>query len=108
MKTLILICSLSFLLCAVSVGQSSQGQPSPASPTTTQQARQGAPSAASREQAAKQEQIRREAEELAALTKSIPADVAAANQGLLPKDIVEKLNRIEKLSKQLRKDLAAQ
>jgi len=108
MKTLILMCSLSFLLYGVSVGQSSQVQPSSTSLITSQNGRQGAPSAASPEQAAKQERIRREAEELAALTKSIPADIAAANQGLLPKDIVDKLNRIEKLSKQLRKDLAAQ
>lgn len=49
----------------------------------------------------------RMAEELAALTKSIPADIDTTNKGLLPKDVVEKLNRIEKLSKQLRKELAA-
>jgi len=95
---------------------SGQNPPPQASPPGAQQAPQGAtpqqakpnPSSAPvDEQTARRERIRRESEELAALTKSIPADVSAANRGMLPKDILEKLNRIEKLSKQLRKDLAA-
>jgi len=53
-------------------------------------------------------QLQHDADELVALTRSIPADIDAANRGLLPKDMVEKLKRIEKLSKQLRKELPRQ
>jgi hypothetical protein len=49
--------------------------------------------------------LQRNAKELAELSASIPADVDRANRGLLPKDVLEKLKRVEKLSKQLRSDL---
>src|SRR5205823_12252593 len=47
-------------------------------------------------------QVQREARELSDLARSIPLDVEHVNKGLMPKDIVEKLKRIEKLSKHLR------
>lgn len=47
-------------------------------------------------------QLQREARELSDLAKSIPADMDQVNHGLLPKDTIEKLKRIEKLSKHLR------
>jgi hypothetical protein len=47
-------------------------------------------------------QLRHDAKELADLSASLPADVDQVNRGLLPKDVVEKLKRIEKLSKRLR------
>jgi hypothetical protein len=50
--------------------------------------------------------LKREAEELAALAQSIPADMQKVGGGLLPKDLNEKLRKIEKLSKQLRKELS--
>ena len=46
--------------------------------------------------------MEREARELSALATSIPADVEQLKKGLLPSDAVDKLRRIEKLSKQLR------
>jgi hypothetical protein len=46
-----------------------------------------------------------DAQELAELSASIPADVKLVNRGLLPKDLVEKLKRVEKLSKHLRSEL---
>jgi hypothetical protein len=46
--------------------------------------------------------MEREAQELSALAGSIPYDVEQIKKGLLPKDVVDKLRRIEKLSKQLR------
>jgi hypothetical protein len=46
--------------------------------------------------------MEREAQELSALASSIPGDVDQLKKGLLPKDLVDKLKRIEKLSKQLR------
>jgi hypothetical protein len=49
--------------------------------------------------------LQRAAQELAELSASIPADVNRANHGLLPKDVLDKLKRVEKLSKQLRSEL---
>jgi len=49
--------------------------------------------------------LRAEANELADLAHSVPADVDQVSQGKLPKDFTDKLKRIEKLSKQLRSDL---
>ena len=49
--------------------------------------------------------LQRDAQELAELSASIPADVRRVNRGLLPKDLMEKLKRVEKLSKHLRSEL---
>jgi hypothetical protein len=50
-------------------------------------------------------ELQQEAEELAQLAQSIPAEVEQVNHGVLPKDLNNKLKRIEKLSKHLRSDL---
>ena len=50
-------------------------------------------------------QLNREAQELSELSQSIPLDIQRVNQGLLPKDTIDKLKRIEKLSKHLRSEL---
>ncbi len=39
---------------------------------------------------------------MAALAASIPGDIEQLKKGLLPSDAIDKLKRIEKLSKQLR------
>lgn len=49
--------------------------------------------------------LQRDARELAELSASIQADVNRANRGLLSKDVIDKLKRVEKLSKQLRGEL---
>jgi len=49
--------------------------------------------------------LQRDAQELAELSASIPADVKRVNRGLLPKDLMEKLKRVEKLSKHMRSEL---
>jgi hypothetical protein len=46
-----------------------------------------------------------EANELADLAHSVPADMDQVSQGKLPKDLSDKLKHIEKLSKQLRGEL---
>ena len=51
-------------------------------------------------------QLEREARELSDLAKSVPLDIEQVKKGLLPKDTVEKLKRIEKLAKHLRGELA--
>lgn len=50
-------------------------------------------------------QLQREADELAQTAGTIPADVASVRRGMLPKDMIQKLKQIEKLSKRLRSEL---
>ena len=51
-------------------------------------------------------QLQREAKELLELSQSLQPDIESVNRGLLPKETIEKLKRIEKLSKHLRSELA--
>jgi len=50
-------------------------------------------------------QLQREADELSSLAQSIPTDISSVARGALPKDVLEKLKRIEKLSKRLRGEI---
>src|SRR5258708_3898861 len=50
--------------------------------------------------------LSRSANELSALAQSIPADINLTTNGILPKEVVSKLKRIEKLSRHLREELA--
>ena len=50
-------------------------------------------------------ELQREAKELLELSQSLQPDMQSVNHGLLPKDTIEKLKRIEKLSKRLRGEL---
>jgi hypothetical protein len=52
------------------------------------------------------EKLKHAAEELANLSQSIPPDVDQTTKGILPKDLQQKLKRIEKLAKQLRSGIA--
>lgn len=49
--------------------------------------------------------LRKQSEELATLASSLPLQVDQVKQGLLPKDLQNRLSRIEKLAKQIRKEL---
>ncbi|MGA9511500.1 MAG: hypothetical protein WBV55_22955 [Candidatus Sulfotelmatobacter sp.] len=49
--------------------------------------------------------LRRDADELARIAQTIPPDVSNLREGLLPKDMIERLKQVEKLSKGLRKQL---
>ena len=51
------------------------------------------------------EQAQREADNLARVAQTIPADMVKIREGMLPKDVIEKLKQIEKLSKHLRSEL---
>jgi hypothetical protein len=51
-------------------------------------------------------QLQREAKEMLELSQSLQLDIEQVNHGLLPKDTIEKLKRIEKLSKHLRSEVA--
>ncbi|MGH9495250.1 MAG: hypothetical protein ACRD3B_09655 [Candidatus Sulfotelmatobacter sp.] len=50
-------------------------------------------------------QMQKEADDLARAAQTIPSDVATIRKGMLPKDVIEKLKQIEKLSKCLRTEL---
>lgn len=50
--------------------------------------------------------LREEASELAKLTQEVPADVGQIIQGKMPKDAIDRLRRIEKISKHLRGELS--
>jgi hypothetical protein len=51
-------------------------------------------------------QILQQADELVSLAQRVRVDTERATQGLLAKDLKDKLKRIEKLSKRLREELA--
>jgi hypothetical protein len=51
-------------------------------------------------------QLQRDAKELASLAQLIPSEVQQAENGRLPKDLDGQLKRIEKLSKQLRREIS--
>ena len=50
--------------------------------------------------------LRQEADELAQLSAGLPSDLAHVAHGQLPKDLAEKLKRIEKLARHLRSELS--
>jgi hypothetical protein len=50
--------------------------------------------------------LQKEADDLARTAQGIPTDLVNVRQGTLPKDILEKLKQIEKLSKHLRSELS--
>jgi hypothetical protein len=50
-------------------------------------------------------QLQREARELLELSQSLQPDIESVNHGMLPKDTIDKLKRIEKLAKHLRGEI---
>jgi hypothetical protein len=50
-------------------------------------------------------ELQKDAKELAELCASVPTDMDGVKQGLLSKDVLEKLKRVEKLSKRVREQL---
>lgn len=102
-------CLTTLLICPVVVGMAS-GQTKPG-PPGLQAARQyesthplEAPQAPVRK--IDLDQLQQEADELSALAQTIPADVKSVTQGVLSKDLLDKLKRIEKLSKHLRSEVS--
>ena len=50
-------------------------------------------------------QLQRDANDLSLTAQTIPSDVESVRKGMLPKDVIQKLKQIEKLSKRLRSEL---
>ena len=51
-------------------------------------------------------QFQKDVEELRELCSTVPGDMDGVKQGLLPKDLLDKLKRIERLSKRVREQLS--
>ena len=49
--------------------------------------------------------LQREADQLASLAQGVPSEVNDVRKGTLPKDLLDRLKQVEKLSKQLRREL---
>jgi hypothetical protein len=49
--------------------------------------------------------VKSDADELVILSQSIHSEVDNVGKGMLPKDLIDKLKQVEKLSKRLRGDL---
>jgi hypothetical protein len=50
-------------------------------------------------------QVQKDAKELAEICALVTTDMDSVKQGLLPKDVTDKLKRLEKLSKRMRENL---
>jgi hypothetical protein len=50
--------------------------------------------------------LARDADELSKLSQTVPGDIDQISKGVLPKDIDEKLKRIQKLAKELRSGIS--
>jgi hypothetical protein len=59
----------------------------------------------SHRQAFQAKQAEKQAQEMARLAQSVPPEINKVAQGQLPKDLLSRLKRIEKLSKQLRREM---
>ena len=86
----------------LAVPQTRQHFPTPPEPLDPQTA-QNSPTAPSRHVDAAE--LQREADDLARTAQTIPSDIASVRKGMLPRDVIEKLKQIEKLSKRLRTEL---
>ena len=71
----------------------------------TRQAEQKVEPPASAGQTVSAAELQKQADELLSLAQQVRADTARAAQGLIDKDLKERLKRIEKLSKKLRDEL---
>src|SRR5580700_3544419 len=93
------------LLCA-SVEASGQHRPTyphPPQAADTASAENVQPQASQRTRLNPAE-LQQEVQELSSLAQDLTQDIDAVNRGLLPKDTVDKLKRVEKLAKRLRKE----
>lgn len=50
-------------------------------------------------------EVEQDARELETLARTIPSDIEQMKRGLMPKDTLEKLKRIEKLAKKMRNEV---
>lgn len=103
--TKLTLLSIPLLLCVISADapQQKPTYPTPPPPLNTDNARPSPPETVRRR--IDLAQLQHDADDLARTAQSIPTDVASVRQGMLPKDVIQKLKQIEKLSKRLRGEL---
>ncbi len=110
MKKSVAVSILTILVVSVSRGQA----PRPIPPglrqgeKAEQEAERSIPGPIQPSRAVDPARLRREANELAGLSQSIPLAVDQVGKGLLPKDLDQKLKKIEKLAKHLRSEVSRQ
>ena len=104
MRSASVLSSLLFLFLLSATTQTTKSNyPTPPEPLNKEdQASQSSPSIAQRIDLAR---VQKEADDLARTAQTIPADVVSVRKGMLPKDTIQKLKQIEKLSKRLRTEL---
>jgi hypothetical protein len=107
MRTLSLALSLCGFLMVGSLACAAQGRkfPTPPEPADRTFNRQKAQESAPRPRVDFVE-MQRESRELSDLAHTVPTDMENVTRGLMPKDLIEKLKRIEKLSKHLRSEVS--
>jgi hypothetical protein len=107
MRTLSLALCLPGFLTVGSLACAAQGRkfPTPPEPADRTFNRQKAQDSAPRPRIDFVE-MQRESRELSDLAHTVPTDMENVTRGLMPKDLIEKLKRIEKLSKHLRSEVS--
>ncbi len=103
MRSTILCCTV-LLLSGVVIGQRPEEGNIPKPALIPPEAWETTPQATSKKQL-DTEQLKGQANELAKLATAVPADIERVRNGMLPKDLRDRLRRIENLSKQLRREL---
>jgi len=101
--------SIVMLVCVLSVGAQMKdvyipGVPPPPAPMDPDHGK-GPPDEPKLQRRIDPLRLQRDADDLARAAQSIPSDVANIRQGTIPKDTIQKLKQIEKLSKRLRSEL---
>jgi hypothetical protein len=90
------------LFVTSAIPQAKSNYPSPPASLDSANTSQAVPTASQRLDLL---QLQRDADDLARTAQTIPTDVASVRKGMLPKDVIDKLKQIEKLSKRLRTEL---
>jgi len=108
MKHVSVLLCVALLSNAASLGQG--GRPVPPgireADQATNQAEKNVPPPLYQRSPADLQKLKRDANELASLAQSIPPSVDQTTRGVLPKDLIERLKRIEKLAKEVRSQIS--
>jgi hypothetical protein len=100
----LVICAVSFLLLVISEGFAQRPVPQGIrqADAAEDQTQKNIPPPASAVTRVNTEKLSQEAEELARIAQTIPVDIVNLQKGVMAKGVIDKLKRIEKLSKSLR------
>ena len=105
-RFLVLAMLLVLAVTAVTAQHPRRQLPVPPEPADPQANAQSSPQEVSPKIHTNAAHLQHEFEELSDLIQNLQRDIDSVNRGLLPKDTVSKLKRIEKLARQLRREIA--